>query len=747
MRRASVVLLTLLVAVTAGALVPAAPGDRSTPGDTDGDRLFDRLERKLEDKDPGDEVRVIVTLRDPATAERTRRLADAVGDVDVRRRFSIIPAFAATATKAEAAALAKRPEVAHVEEDRPVRAFMDTAKAAYGVTEARIDTGVDGDVVGGPDTYSKDDLVAAVIDTGIDSSHPDLNDGKVLKSVNCLLPGCPDGGEDDNEHGTHVAGILAGDGEGTSDRRYRGVAPGAALVSVKVLDAAGSGFTSNVVAGIEWAQANRTTYGIEALNISLGGSGCSGDDEADAEAANAASAAGLVVVAAAGNDGPDPCTVGSPGSASGALTVGSMADYGRPGEPPTGFHLVFDSSRGPTTDNRIKPDVVAPGEEITSANGNPVTKNVEPYQTLSGTSMATPFVAGVALLMLDRAGGLTPQEVKTKIMQTAVDWGRGGVSATPAAGSTGPDVDYGAGRLDAYQAINAAAGGLTSPPTTPAHLFQEGTLADRQSVDYDVTVTDTTCPLAATLIMPSWDTPGRVEPDDDFDLYWIDPGGNEVASAEHVAARQEELGHRPATTGTYRLRVTSFEGGGDYFVDISAGTAGSGPCVVSADPGPSGSAGGSGGGGSGGGGGQTQPDGGSAQTTGPGDTRSGAPAPPPRARDTRRPALRLGGSTRQRALRSRSILLLFRPNESVKARFTARVSVSGSSRAFRLRAIRRSVPGGRRARVRFALSRRQLRVIRRALARRRRVTATLRVSAVDGAGNRSIARRRVRLRR
>ncbi|MDP8911019.1 MAG: S8 family serine peptidase [Actinomycetota bacterium] len=526
-------------------------------GDLDGDKMFDDLEARLADAPADARVDVIVTLAEPQLAERIAGLMKQVGPFDVRRPLGIVNGFSATVRKGQVAALARLPEVVHVEENGVVRALNDTAQASFGVTKARVDaSALDGDGDADSSTYSKADLVAAVIDTGIDAAHGDLDDGKVL-AFKDFVNG-RDAPYDDHGHGTHVAATIAGDGEARADGLHRGVAPAAALVGVKVLDADGSGTTEDVVAALEWLIENKNVYGIEAVNLSLGESGCSDGTSADSVAVEKARDAGLVVVVAAGNDGPGTCTVGAPGAAAAALTVGAMADLGA-----GGFRQASFSSRGPTADGRVKPDVSAAGVAITSAQAG----TASGYATYSGTSMATPFTAGVALLMLDADASLTPQEVKDRIMRTAIDWGRGGDNRT--AGSTGVDNDYGAGRLDAYRAIAAAGAPLSAPPGMPVHQLREGSLPARGAkVDYRLDVVDATTPVAATLIMS--DLAAASSFWKDFDLYLYDPTGALVASGT-TDLRQDSLAFKPAKTGVYTLRVLSYKGSGSYFVDISAG--------------------------------------------------------------------------------------------------------------------------------------------------------------------------------
>lgn len=583
------VCVSVLALLAALAMSAASAGGTETPvalsikADIDGDKLFDDLESKLAAVSDGDSLRVVVVLKQAATIGAIDMLQDSVGSFELRHRYSVIPGFAATVTKAQAEALAGLPVVAQVEEDSKVSASNATAQASFGVTKARIDAGVTGDGDGNPNAYTKDDFVAAVIDSGIDDSHEDLNGGKVI-GWNDFVNGLPDP-YDDNDHGTHVAATIAGAGDARGDRLYRGAAYEGALVGVKVLDANGNGFMSDVTVAINWVVSNKATYGVEAINLSLGTATCSNGSDATSLAVNSASAAGIVVAVAAGNFGPGTCTIGSPGAAAGALTVGAMADTGTVAAPdtgPNGFYQAAFSSRGKTLDGRIKPDVSGPGVSITSADAGTSTG----YVAFNGTSMATPFVAGVALLMLDANPALTPSQVKSTIMGTAIDWGRGGDNKT--AGTTGQDIDYGAGRLDGYAAIETAKGAdIGTSPSAPVHEFHDGTLGGTgQLVDFPLSVTSTDFPIAATLIIPSINGSSAASPNLDLRLY--DPSSVQVASAV-TTGRQDQLGYKPLTTGTYTLRVVSANGSGGFMVDVSGplGVAGpdlTPPTVVSVSP-------------------------------------------------------------------------------------------------------------------------------------------------------------------
>ncbi len=574
---------------------------------SDHNKVADGLERSLQPRSSSSKHRLIVTLNRRATTAQVEQLEAHVGDMSVRHRFRFLKGVALTATKAQVAKLAKQGVVTEVSEDAPVHAdagplgppsVSDNAQSSFGVTEAQLDDPLlDGSTDGDPTTYSPADEVAAVLDTGIDTSHVNLDEGKVLafKDFTCQRknlpappdPTCDDGhAYDDNGHGTHVAGTIAGDGDGTNPAG-RGVAPRAALVGVKVLDQNGDGFTSDVVAGIEWVMANKDTYGIDAINLSLGanhpcqGTGQLSDGtEPDSQAVNLAYAppASLLVSVAAGNDGPGTCTIGSPGDAKDALTVGAMADLGA-----KGFKQADFSSRGPTADGRVKPDVSAPGIGIASA--YPTALDPSGYKTLNGTSMATPFVTGVALLMQDADPTYINEDIKDAITSTAIDWGRGGNNTL--LGSSGPDIDYGAGRLDAYAALAQADANLnqTSGPPEPNHSLREGSLPGTgSSLEYTVDVASTSFPIAATMInLPSSCRSGGSHPD--FDLTLIAPNGTTAAFASS-SERQDELGFMPTSTGIYKLRVSSFSDCGDFFMDVSGGEVSMQGTAGQPEPGP-----------------------------------------------------------------------------------------------------------------------------------------------------------------
>lgn len=217
---------------------------------------------------------------------------------------------------------------------------------------------------------------------------------------------------DDDGHGTHVAGIVAGNGF-SSRGKYMGIAPDANIVGVKVLDGDGGGSISDVIAGIQWTVNNKSKYNIKVMTLSLGTKpkgNCAEDPLC--KAVNAAVNAGICVIAAAGNSGPDPSTITSPAVSPNVISVGACDD--RKASASKDIGIPDFSSRGPTLDGLRKPDILAPGVGINSLANKP-----SEYRSLSGTSMATPIVAGSVALLYENNPNLTPAQVKQILQSNA----------------------------------------------------------------------------------------------------------------------------------------------------------------------------------------------------------------------------------------------------------------------------------------------------------------------------------------
>jgi subtilisin family serine protease len=245
-------------------------------------------------------------------------------------------------------------------------------------------------------------VTVAVVDTGIDSNHPDL-EGRVVASANFS----PDNTvEDLNGHGTHVAGIVAGTGA-ASDGKYGGVAPQALLVNAKALGQGGNGSLSGVAQAMEWAAGS----GARVINMSLGAPATDGTDLLSQLVNTLSASKNVLFVIAAGNSGPGAETVGTPGAADSALTVGAMTKSKT---------MAYFSSRGPRRGNAaLKPDIIAPGVDITAPRAGGRSGDAA-YISHSGTSMASPMIAGAAALVLQLHPGWSAKQVKAALMTTAV---------------------------------------------------------------------------------------------------------------------------------------------------------------------------------------------------------------------------------------------------------------------------------------------------------------------------------------
>ncbi|GAA0858889.1 hypothetical protein GCM10009114_30210 [Aliiglaciecola litoralis] len=312
-----------------------------------------------------------------------------------------------------------------------------------------------GKFIAGGDFYSGQ----ALLNTGTDSSINPIDRGENASS----------------NHGTHVAGTTLGTGGNSGV--FGGVAPGALLVDAKVLSDGGLGFGS--ADGVEWAIVNKDEYGIKVLNLSLGGLDSSDGSDAGSQTINAAYDAGIISVIAAGNDG-ETNYISSPAAADKGITVGAIADYNtidRADDTIADF-----SNEGPRTDDgdtdnidEMKPEIAAPGSGLISADGT-LTSDGRQYKSLSGTSMATPHVAGVIALMLEANPNLTPADIDATLRHTAehrYDWGKVDASQRPFAEI---DPNYhpsgGWGQVDAYAAVKEALylAGDTDSQTQVVHI-------------------------------------------------------------------------------------------------------------------------------------------------------------------------------------------------------------------------------------------------------------------------------------
>lgn len=252
--------------------------------------------------------------------------------------------------------------------------------------------------------YTGRGVGVAILDTGI-SLHPDYAQRIVVFRDFCGNKSRP---YDDNGHGSHIAGVIAGNGH-MSKGRYRGVAPGASLIALKVLDRTGNGDTKNVIEAIQWIIENHKKYNIRVANISVGMLPKSKGKEREQllDWVERMWDSGVFTVAAAGNSGPASSSVTIPGASSTVLTVGSSDDKDffvrRKGLYP-GY-----SGVGPTECCVCKPEILAPGTEIRSCNFEN-----NGYLVKSGTSMATSVVSGACALAYDKYPNMKPSDLKLR---------------------------------------------------------------------------------------------------------------------------------------------------------------------------------------------------------------------------------------------------------------------------------------------------------------------------------------------
>ncbi|WP_329269737.1 S8 family peptidase [Streptomyces sp. NBC_01451] len=374
----------------------------------------------------------------------------------------------------DGAALSAKKSSAFWTDIAPALGTEPTAKAARQLGEgidklwldAQVKASLDVSVpqIGAPEVwrsgYDGKGVKVAVLDTGVDTGHPDLA-GKIAESTSFV----PDQSvQDGHGHGTHVASTIVGSGA-ASDGRLKGVAPGAELLVGKVLGNDGRGQSSWIIAGMEWAAHS----GAKIVSMSLGGTATGASDVLSETVDELSASTGTLFVVASGNAGPYAQSVGTPGIADSALTVGAVDKSDK---------LASFSSRGPRLgDFAVKPEITAPGVGIVAARaagttmGTPVDAN---YTAANGTSMATPHVAGAAALVAQAHPDWTGEQIKQSLASTA---------KTNKVNSV---FEQGDGRVDAVRAVGQ---GVFATSALSFGLFEDG---DTGTVGKDITYTNTT---------------------------------------------------------------------------------------------------------------------------------------------------------------------------------------------------------------------------------------------------------------
>lgn len=358
------------------------------------------------------QVRIIVTLDAPAKPPvplaaarlhvqqmQSQILSRLSGrDFHLHRRYRMLPAFAGMVTASGLAALRANPAVARVEVDPPLSSTLaetvpliraDVLQTAYGLSGSGV--------------------TVAVLDSGIDREHPDLRDAPLTEQCFCSDDCCPNrlgvqsgvgAAADDNGHGTHVTSIITGDGVVAAT----GVAPGAGIVAVKVLDADGNGFGSDLLAALDWILDTQPQVKVVNMSLSTDTTFVSHCDTSTvftgllAEVIDALSAGGVAVFAAAGNSGK-PNALGAPACVADTIAVGAVDDT---------------DQVAPFSNSGVALDLLAPGVRVRAAAPGGGTA------TFTGTSQATPHAAGTAALLLEAVPSISPADLVSILASTGV---------------------------------------------------------------------------------------------------------------------------------------------------------------------------------------------------------------------------------------------------------------------------------------------------------------------------------------
>lgn len=433
------------------------------------------------ENDSSSRARVIVH----GTRPEIRALADRHGLVIVRW---LQDGAVVRVNPAELARLAAEPALDHLSGDALVGVAMSVSNQSTAADRTWAGSpGLLG--IGGIPGVTGKGVGVAVIDSGI-TPHAALKK-KIVANVS-FVPGDPSV-DDAYGRGTHVAGIIAGDGGAATSVTglfTGGIAPGVQLVNVRVLGANGMGYTSDVIEGIDWVIANRSLYNIRLINLSLGHPVMEpAATDPLCEAVRRAVQAGIVVVAASGNAGrsengvPILGGITSPGNSPYAVTVGALNTWGTVGRDDD--TIATFSSRGPTKyDFAVKPDLAAPGTRLISLEARgaylPATypsvhtagTGNNAYMQLSGTSMAAPVVSGAVALLLQGTPGLGTAQVKLALQAGATYMPDGALMAA------------GAGSLNIWASRQIAAKGLTALTTSLTNTLIGGLLTTSSGASF-----------------------------------------------------------------------------------------------------------------------------------------------------------------------------------------------------------------------------------------------------------------------
>jgi serine protease AprX len=411
----------------------------------------------------------------PSDAEsRTKKAENALSSSNgSRRSLAIVGGASGRLRGSEIITLSQTGLVDRIVRDETFTATWSADDAAEAVDDVAIEA-VKAPMAWDSKGWSGKGITVAVIDSGV-ADHPDLA-GRIVARVDLTGEGS---NGDPGGHGTHVAGLIAGDGS-ASKGQWTGVAPQTNIASVRVIDATGHAKLSTIFAGLQWVLRNRSTYHIRIANLSFGGAALSSyQNDLLASGVEMLSFSGLTVIVSAGNDGRSGAsTITTPATDPFVITVGADDTNGTSGLRDDS--VAKWSSRGPTAfDGIAKPDLVAPGRRVVSlrAVGSTLdTQNPQlhvtakgaktaQYFALSGTSMAAAIVSGVAALYLQGHPSATPREVKAQLTATAHPLHDARTS------------EQGAGVVDAYAAVTSRPVAAPFTPYPASAAFAEQVLA------------------------------------------------------------------------------------------------------------------------------------------------------------------------------------------------------------------------------------------------------------------------------
>ena len=511
MRAKGIVLLMILnLFVPMGSLAEDKPNFDITFFDRNADGIDDRMNHLLQD---GEDVAVILMLNSKPNEEHVKEIENL--GLEVTHIYKYIDAIRIDYVPAsKVGELTLVPNLKLIEWQAPVYPMLDTAVKAVKVRNSDEYS----PVVWDKGLYGEG-INVAVLDTGVDNEHEtfgvygDQNVRRFIAGMNCD-GGCPtdengnyqfttdeDSNEDPDDfdgHGTHVASTVLGmggddDEDGDGELDYLGVAPAARLIDMKVMADWGSGSAADINEAIEacienvntdWENDGEKNNGIHIMSMSLGTTSDSDGTDSQSQLVNQANAAGIAVIIAMGNDGDEE--VPSPAAADWSIAVGAMDNMNNVNR--NDDDLASYSNYGPRQsdgdDDRwdeLKPSVVAPGSDIRAAAGHSNLfgdSNAQGWSTKSGTSMATPIVAGLAALLLEADGNLKPTSttngVRDRLQEFSEAWDTQNYDGSPSEPSENDKYNYyyGYGYIDGYEIVdinqpNAVISEITSTPETP----------------------------------------------------------------------------------------------------------------------------------------------------------------------------------------------------------------------------------------------------------------------------------------